>query len=274
VVAYAHQVGGTEDHGCGWIPPELRRPDLCPRAASFVTHGDYAADVTASTAAALAQISLAFQGVDAEYAEKCLSYAIALYNFATIDPEALADNGGLYTSEYAWDDLAWAAIWLHVATGDDGYLEDAAGTDGWVFHFPGFSSSCVEEILGYDYCWDCPEEPEYCCWEEAWAHVWNSVRSGVFVKLAHLLEASGSDYAPVFRCIARKDSMAWVEGPRSLGGFSSKFSVSWGSGRYNAAGQFVALVYAKYFPDDEPGIVDWARTQSEYLLGDNPLDKS
>ena len=31
LVAFAHQVGDQTDHTCGWMPPELRRIDFCPR---------------------------------------------------------------------------------------------------------------------------------------------------------------------------------------------------------------------------------------------------
>jgi len=84
----------------------------------------------------------------------------------------------------------------------------------------------------------------------------------------------------------------WVTGPETAGGFAKKVDVSWGSGRYNSAGQFIALTYARTFPDDIIpdvsnfgiyGLVgkktadvlsEWAKGQSEYLLGDNPLGQS
>ena len=33
----------------------------------------------------------------------------------------------------------------------------------------------------------------------------------------------------------------------------------------------MAQVYAKYFTEDESVIIDWARSQTDYLLGENPL---
>lgn len=49
---------------------------------------------------------------------------------------------------------------------------------------------------------------------------------------------------------------------------------TWGSARYNAAAQLMALVYDKYNNDGEPSeFSDWAKGQMEYLLSDNPLER-
>ena len=115
-VAFADQVGDISDHSCGWMPPELRRIDFCPRKGYFATAETPAADVTASAAAALALTSLVIKAKDTDYAQTCLKYATALYKFAAQHPDTVGNTtGGLYTSEYAADDLAWAAIWLYEA---------------------------------------------------------------------------------------------------------------------------------------------------------------
>jgi hypothetical protein len=62
VVAFAHQVGDQTDHTCGWMPPELRRIDFCPRKGYFATDEKPASDETASAAAALALTSLVISG--------------------------------------------------------------------------------------------------------------------------------------------------------------------------------------------------------------------
>ena len=45
---------------------------------------------------------------------------------------------------------------------------------------------------------------------------------------------------------------------------------AWGSARYNTAAQMCALVYNKYKPNQD--FVDWCKGQTDYLLGDNPMD--
>jgi hypothetical protein len=266
-VGFAHQVGGAGDHTCGWMPPELRDPSFCPRMGYFATHENPAADVTANNAAALALTSLVSRGERPDYAQKALNYAIALYNFAATYPGTTSSaNGGLYTSEYDWDDLAWAAAWLYEATGDEKYFDDALE---WIYHIPGFNESCVEQLVQ----WQSYSETN-ACWSESWTHIWNSLRSGVFVRLAASMTEAGNPYGPLFQMIAKIDTMGWVNGPHSPQGFAQKVDVGWGSGRYNSAGQMVALVYAKHFPDDPDAedIIDWAERQSLYLLGDNQVN--
>ncbi|MBN2717407.1 MAG: glycoside hydrolase family 9 protein [Deltaproteobacteria bacterium] len=272
VVAYAHQNGTVSDHACGWMPPELRTPERCPRKAYFVYEGQEGADVSASAAAALALTYLVTKDQRPDYAIRALNNAIALYNFAATVPDVCArDDGGLYNSEYAWDDLGWAAAWLYEATKDEKYFDEAIE---WTYHYPGFSKTCVDELIQ----WESYSESN-ACWYESWTHVWNSVRSGVFVRLAVSMSEAGDDgkyakYGKLFQYIARMDSMGWVEGAHTDQGFAKKFDVSWGSARYNAAGQMVAMIYAKHFPEDSASdqIKEWATRQSMYLLGDNEVN--
>ncbi len=267
LVGFAHQDGGVGDHSCGWIPPELRDAGRCPRKLFFTTHDNPAADVTAAASAALALTSLVTKNQRPEYSQNALNHAIALYNFAKQYPSTTSsDNGGLYTSEYAWDDLGWAAVWLYEATGEEFYFDEAAE---WTFNYPGFDVNCVETLIK----WDSFSE-ENACWYESWTHVWNSVRSGLFVRLAAAMTKAGHKYAKLFQYIARADTMGWVDGQHSGQGFAAKFFVNWGSARYNAAGQLVAMSYAKNFPEDRDSqrIKEWATRQSRYLLGDNQVN--
>jgi hypothetical protein len=275
LVAFAHQVGDAGDHTCGWMPPELRDVSFCPRKAYFASEEAPAADVTASAAAALAQIALVLRDREPDVAAAYLAKAKALFRFAASFPDSVADTtGGLYGSEYAWDDLCWAAIWLYEATGDERYLTqvidlDGTGYTGWAPGHIVHTWSPYGSDLGMD-------------WAECWTHCWNSLRSGIFVKLAAIYDAKARTDTSArvarlrdgFRRIARIDSMKWASGEvgRTPAGFS--LLATWGSGRYNSAAQFVALVYARRFPDDAPELVTWAKRQMAYLLGDNPLGSS
>lgn len=306
VVAYGHQVGGASDHDCGWMPPELRRAKSCPRKGYFSTHENPSADITAGAAAALALTGWLLRGEDPDYATRALNHAIALYEFAKKYHGTTWDTDGLYQSESSYDDLAWAAVWLHELLPDAGqpgadertalyashragYLDDVLGDSEKSGHEPWFNMFRNGAGPKID---TCKQDSSGTCWEESWTHIWNSLRSGVFLKLAEILERTGNRYGalrPGVKAIARRDSLAWVTGPHSPGGFAKKVDVSWGSGRYNSAGQMVALIYARAFPDDvipqsagaalagkntADVLVDWAKGQSEYLLGKNPLNQS
>ena len=270
LVAFAHQVGDQTDHTCGWMPPELRRIDFCPRKGYFATDEKPAADETASAAASLAGSSLVFRAKDAAYADKALKYAVALYKFAKKYPDKLgSDTGGLYTSEYAYDDLAWAAVWLYLATGTQSYLDDILGPNaaggGWLDGFPGFVTTCLNRTAAS-------------CWSESATHDWNSVRTGVFLKLAQILRDLNHPMAKAMQTIAREDSMKWPDGTVLMTPAGFSVAYAYGSARYNSAGQFVALLYAKLFGADDSAAVNaiqpWAKRQMEYILGANPLGTS
>jgi hypothetical protein len=90
VIAYCYQVGeGNNDHNY-WCPPELQVDDTMvassscavKRPAYFATEEMPASDQCAGAAASLAVNYLNFKDTDKEYAEKCLKYAKALYDFA------------------------------------------------------------------------------------------------------------------------------------------------------------------------------------------------
>lgn len=310
VVAYGHGVGGPQDHDCGWMPPELRRAEACPREGFFATHENPAADVAAGAAAALALVAWHFRSDDPEYATRAINHAIALYEFAKQHHGTTWNTGGLYQSESSYDDLAWAAIWLHEVLPRSGQPGANELTDYYASHRSGYLADVLDksEETGHEPWFNmfrngagpdvdiCKQDSDGVCWEESWTHIWNSLRSGVFLKLAEILERQGGgEYSALrqaIKGIARRDSLMWVTGPHTEGGFAKKVDVSWGSGRYNSAGQLVALTYARTFPSDvipdvgsfaEDNLVgkntaqvlsDWAKGQSEYLLGENPLGQS
>lgn len=273
LVAYAHQVSDVSDHSCFWMPPEVRRTDLCPRKAYFVWDDQPAADVTAAAAATLALTGLVVYAnretpADVEYAERCIEYAASLYEFAARYPETRAtDDNGLYNSNSSTDDLAWAAIWLYLANPaeNQAYLDAVvAGDRPWL----SFGSQANLLIPG----------PNPGVWVPAWAesspHSWDAVRAGVIVKLAEIATERGDPMASRWVDIAREMSTGFATGPATPDGFY--MYMSWGSARYNAAAQFTTLLFTKSFPDDAatPSLETWADRQIDYILGDNELGKS
>jgi hypothetical protein len=273
LLAYAHQVADVTDHSCFWMPPEVRRSDLCPRKAYFVWDEKPAADVTAAAAATLALTGLVVYAhrkteADVAYAERCIDHAKSLYEFAARYPESrAADDGGLYTSNSTTDDLAWAAIWLYLTNpAQNGHYLDAivAGDRPWL------SFGAQANLL--------IPAPTPGVWVPAWAesspHSWDAVRAGVIVKLAEIMTERGDPMASRWVDIAREMSTGFASGTSTPDGFY--MYMSWGSARYNSAAQFTTLLFAKYFPDDAqaPSLKSWAERQIDYVLGQNDLGKS
>lgn len=86
VIAFCYQVGdGSVDHEY-WQSPEI---DAMGRPAFFATSDLPTTDDVSESAAALAINYCNFKDTDPEYAEKCLDYAKALFDFANKNDKAV-----------------------------------------------------------------------------------------------------------------------------------------------------------------------------------------
>jgi hypothetical protein len=132
---FYYQVGdGNADHGY-WGSPELQTGS---RPLIVATPSSPAVDILGQHAAALALMSINYRSTDAAYANQCLNAARELFEMARASLASCSgagcrgsDGGGgsFYRSTSHFDDLAWGAIWLRIATGDQSYLEPV---DGWI----------------------------------------------------------------------------------------------------------------------------------------------
>jgi endoglucanase len=104
------------------------------------------------------------------------------------------------------------------------------------------------------------------------------VRTGVFLKMAQILRDLNHPAAKGMQTIARDDSMKWPNGTVAMSPAGFSVLYDYGSARYNSAGQFVALLYAKLFGAQDSDAVNaiqpWAKKQMDYILGKNPLNTS
>jgi len=209
VVAYCYQVGeGNNDHNY-WCPPELQVDNTVvassscavKRPAYFATTEMPASDQCAGASASLAINYLNFKESDPEYAEECLKYALALYDFAveihsedwepgsTPTATSLGYDGGFYTSSYDYDELAWAAVWLYYCTENYDYIEDIIAVDETVtgdmgaHPYTGYMKRIITDTGN--------------CWQNIWVHCWDTVWGGVFAKLAPVTNISRDWY--IFR---------------------------------------------------------------------------
>lgn len=266
IVAFCYMVGeGDEDH-CYWGPPELYPEEyLRSRPADFATFDDPGSDVCASTAAALCTSYLNFKDEDPEYAEKCLTVAKALYDFA-VKYRGLHKGDGYYTSDYDEDELAWAAVWLYECTGDMKYINDIVAVDE-TGNYVGYMKRIIPDTFKQN------------VWYNSWVHCWDAVWGGTFIKLNELFPEN-----ELFDFIARWN-VEYLSGGKcphedpndhnyckpSPAGYT--MINGWGSARYNAAAQLCALVYMKNNPD-RTDFGEWAKSQMEYLMGRNPMGYS
>jgi hypothetical protein len=264
VVAFAYQVGeGSVDHTV-WAPSELKGADGWnqPRPAYFATSETPASDQAAGAAAALAIMSLNYSSTDAAYAAKCLDTAKALYTFAKAN-RGLGYSGGFYTSSFDQDELSWAAVWLYSATNDAQYITDITSVDA-SGHYTGWLSKIIVSTQDN--------------WQNIWVHSWDTVWGGMFVRLAEIFPTN-----TLYDYMARWNIEYWSGGAirhadTSDGNYMAYtpggFGVisTWGSARYNSAAQLCALAYAQNRGRSD--IVAWAKTQMDYIMGNNPMGYS
>lgn len=257
VVAFCYQVGdGDIDHAY-WNSPEI---DDMARPGFFLTAENPQTDYVASAAASLAINYLNFKDTDEEYANQCLEYANALFDFARDNEKQLSLNGegpkAYYVSSKWEDDYCWAAAWMYKITGDHAYLEEIYP------YYDYYAAPC------YVYCWN-----------DMWGGV-QCILGEISEDYPNLIEeyktAAGKSPYEEMDCW---DSVAKAVDGYMNGGVGTITPAgyfwlnTWGSARYNTAAQFIALVYDKYNGGTSK-YGEWAEGQMEYLMGDNPMNRA
>ena len=237
---YYYQVGdGGQDHGW-WGPAELVETRMS-RPSYKVTASAPGSCVTGETAAALAVASILFEKEDSEYSKLCLKHAKSLYSFADkykSDAGYTAANGFYNSWSGYYDELAWAAAWLYLATGDDSYLKKAEE------YYP---------QANQDY---------------NWAMCWDDVHIGAAVLLSQI---TGKD---AYSNAVEKHLDWWTTGtngeritysPKGLAWLDN-----WGSLRYATTTAFIASVYSEMdvcSKSKAETYWDFAVSQANYALG-------
>lgn len=230
---FYYQLGdGNQDHAY-WGAPEAQGS----RQTMFkVGGGDKGADVCGEAAAALAIMSMSYKSVDSAYAAKCLDYAKSLYKLGKAN-EGCSQGQSFYTSSSYKDDLAWAAVWLHKATGDNSYVNEAKAyladkngphTDEWTM-----------------------------CWDNMW------------IPADLMMYEITKDES--YKAAVQHNLDAWFNSiPKTPGGLV--YLNQWGCLRYAAAQSMVAIEYYGITKDE--AAKNFATKQINYILGDNPNNYS
>ncbi|AEV68415.1 glycoside hydrolase family 9 protein [Acetivibrio clariflavus] len=260
LVAFCYQVGdGDVDHAY-WNAPEI---DEMFRRGWFANEELPSTDCVSAAAASLAVNYMNFKDEDPEYAAKSLKYAKALFEFAEKTPEKSCNADGpkgYYTSLKWQDDYCWAAAWLFLATEDYHYLEEV-----WKY-YDYYAPSC-------------------------WTHCWNDVWAGTACIIAEIddkYDKNSDEFENAYRTATNKSPYEeidfwsqiaktvdnWMNGVTvtiTPGGYA--FLNQWGSARYNTATQLLALVYDKHHGDKPSKYSEWAKSQMDYIMGKNPLNR-
>ncbi len=235
---FYYQVGDGEADHQYWGAPEIQegdRPTVCVANSSKP-----ASDVLGETAAALAIMYLNYKDIDSTYANKCLNAAKELYSMGTANKGA-GDGQYFYRSTSIYDDLAWGAVWLNIATGDSSYIDDAK-----------------EFIVIKNENGDNP-------FAHRWTMCWDDMYVPAFVKLA---EVTGEQ---TYKNAVENNLDYWMNTIETTPG-GLKYLNYWGVLRYASAASMVAAIYYKQNPDK--GYIEMLKSQMDYILGDNPENMS
>eukprot|EP00882_Tetradesmus_deserticola_P021987 GHRQ01023853.1.p1 GENE.GHRQ01023853.1~~GHRQ01023853.1.p1 ORF type:complete len:266 (-),score=107.89 GHRQ01023853.1:84-776(-) len=102
---------------------------MLARPATYLSSARPGTDVMAMSAAALAAAAVAIQDQSMEVASMYLNKAVGIYKLALQWPKGnyakYVESGKRYPSVSMYDDLAYAAAWLYMATGQQSYLDNA-----------------------------------------------------------------------------------------------------------------------------------------------------
>eukprot|EP00249_Psilotum_nudum_P027429 c35080_g1_i1 orf=645-2567(+) len=253
---------GNTDHYCWQRPEDM----TTSRYAYKIDSNNPGSDLAGETAAAMAAASIAFRNSDRPYADQLIDHAKQLFTFANTyrgkydSSIAVARNFYQSKSGYA-DELLWAGIWLYEATSDQYYMDyviDNAGSLGGT----------------------------------GWAMTefsWDVKYAGVQVLAAKaLLQGRGGDSpvlgsykskAEFFVCACLQKNYG-QNVRRTPGGLM--YFHSWNNMQYVTSAAFLLSVYSDYLLSahqqipcpgghvDPAEILNLAKSQIDYLLGNNP----
>ncbi|MEE0506577.1 MAG: glycoside hydrolase family 9 protein [Ruminococcus callidus] len=231
VTSFCYQVGvGQADHDV-WCSPESQN-DQSLRTTYWTS--DDASDIAAEYAAALAVNYINFGNAED------LKYAKALYNYSIKTNKANCPEAeNFYRSYDYYDDQAWAAGWLYLATKDSTY------------------SSFLDKFMNDTNAGKSGQSG--CKWGVYSTMCWNNVSLG----------------AAILQSEITGDAMDWAKVTTYLNGKCTSESTyycesDWGSARYNTALQMAALATTKYSAKSGMDYSSWCKAQMGMILGNNP----
>ncbi|WP_309380989.1 glycoside hydrolase family 9 protein [Cerasicoccus frondis] len=237
---YAQVGDGHVDHSY-WGPPESMTMN---RPAWKVDANNPGSDVAGEAAAALAAAAIIFEDSDPTYASELISHAKELYAFADSYrgkySDSISNAQSFYNSYSGYnDELVWGALWLYKATGDNSYLTKA---ESYWSNIGGLNNS--------------------------WTINWDDKSYGAAILLAQLTGKA------TYKNAVENWLDNWVGGSVQQSDGGLRWIQQWGSLRYAANTAMMAFIYGDTVNDDGGVYTDFAAGQLDYILGDNPANRS
>ena len=245
-VLYVGVGDGMIDHGY-WYPPEYINYEY----PSFKVDAEHpGSEVSAETAASLAAASILFKDNDSTYSALLLKHAIEIYDFADTyrgDYTNSVKNVQNYYGTFNGynDELAWGAMWLYYATGEEKYYDkykaiaDASYGEQDPKKFPGSTGPIS----------------------------WDDKRPGCYI-LAAIVTNEENRLQEAYRYCD-----AIISQSTTPGGLWYSSLSQWASNRYASNAASVVAAFANHLTKNDSkrkSYIDFVKKQMDYILGDNP----
>ncbi|XP_020100732.1 endoglucanase 7-like [Ananas comosus] len=267
------QVGdGGTDHYC-WQRPE----DMTTSRQAYKIDAEHpGSELAGETAAAMAAASIVFRPSDPHYADLLLRHAEQLLEFGDryrgkYDASVRAVKGYYPSVSGYYDELLWAALWLHRATGRAEYLDyvvanaDGFGGTGWAVT---------------EFSWDI----KYAGVQVLASKLLMEGEFEVDEKQEKILKQYKSK-AEHYLCSCLNKNTAGSNVRRTPGGLL--FVRQWNNMQYVSGAAFLATAFSNYLskssnqeltcPTGSLGaqeLLSFAKSQADYILGSNPTGLS
>ncbi|MQL96024.1 hypothetical protein Taro_028693 [Colocasia esculenta] len=261
-VLYGEVGDGNSDHYCWQRPEDM----TTPRTAYRVDVHNPGSDLAGETAAAMASASIVFRHSNPAYSNELLNHAKQLFDFA--DKYRGKYDGSItvaqkyYRSYSGYDDeLLWAAAWMYQATNDQYYLDylanngDSMGGTGWAMT---------------EFGWDVK-------YAGAQVLVSKILMQGKAGRHASVFERY-QQKAEFFMCSCLGKGTRNVQ--RTPGGLL--FRQRWNNMQFVSSASYLLTVYSDYLASAGRNLrcasgsaapselLNFAKSQVDYILGDNP----
>ncbi|GJN03531.1 hypothetical protein PR202_ga20986 [Eleusine coracana subsp. coracana] len=267
-VLWAEVGDGDTDHYCWQRPEDM----TTSRQAYKVDRENPGSDLVGETAAAMAAASIVFRRSDPRYSDLLLRHAEQLFEFGDKYrgkyDSSVAEVWRYYASVSGYgDEMLWAALWLHRATGSSIYLDyavdmaDEFGGTGWaITEFSWDVKYAGLQILAAKLLLEGNHRPEHKPTLEQYKS-----------KAEHYLCA----------CLGKNGDAGNVN--RTAGGML--FVRQWNNMQYVTNAAFLLTVYSRYLTSSSElhcpaasssvdELAALARAQADYVLGNNPTGVS
>ncbi|WOL06654.1 endoglucanase 7-like [Canna indica] len=269
-VLWAEVGDGDTDHYCWQRPEDM----TTSRQAYKIDRENPGSDVAGETAAAMAAASIVFRKSNPHYSHLLLHHAQQLFEFGDKYrgkyDSSISEAKSYYPSWSGYEDeLLWAALWLHRATGKREYVDyvvdngEAFGGTGWA----------VTEFS----------------WDVKYAGV-QILASKLLKTEANLSARQRSELekyeskAEYYVCACLNKNAVGGNLQRSPGGML--FVRQWNNMQYVSTAAFLLMVYSDRLEESGAGLrcpgggverrelVALAKSQADYVLGSNPMRTS